>query len=277
MSSAPAEMSRGALAGMLAGQGWTGRNLMVVVAHPDDETIGLGGQLHGLAGMILVHVTDGAPRDGRDAHAHGFPDASAYAAARRNELEAAMALAGVAPAQLVALGLADQMASLALVDLVHRLADLFREHEPGVVLTHAYEGGHPDHDATAFAVQCAVERLTALGFQAPRKLEMPLYHDGPEGLVPQRFADPGPDDLVAPLAPPELARKAAMLACHRSQAETLAQFTAATESLRWAHRHDFTTLPNAGRLTYERWGFELDGQGWLRLAETALDQLGLDP
>jgi N-acetylglucosamine malate deacetylase 2 len=39
----------------------------VVVAHPDDETIGCGAILRRLPLVRLVHVTDGAPRDMIDA------------------------------------------------------------------------------------------------------------------------------------------------------------------------------------------------------------------
>ena len=46
--------------------------LMIVVAHPDDETIALGGQINRLRDALLLHVTDGAPRDGEDARHHGF-------------------------------------------------------------------------------------------------------------------------------------------------------------------------------------------------------------
>jgi hypothetical protein len=46
--------------------------VMIVVAHPDDETIGMGAQLCGFHDALLLQVTDGAPRDGRDAAAHGF-------------------------------------------------------------------------------------------------------------------------------------------------------------------------------------------------------------
>ena len=38
---------------------------MIVVAHPDDETIGMGAQLCRFRDALLVQVTDGAPRDGR--------------------------------------------------------------------------------------------------------------------------------------------------------------------------------------------------------------------
>jgi LmbE family N-acetylglucosaminyl deacetylase len=56
--------------------------VMIVVAHPDDETIGMGAQLCRFSDALLVHVTDGAPRDGRDANAHGYSSTAEYPAAR---------------------------------------------------------------------------------------------------------------------------------------------------------------------------------------------------
>jgi LmbE family N-acetylglucosaminyl deacetylase len=53
--------------------------VMIVVAHPDDETIGMGAQLCGFHDALLLQVTDGAPRDGRDAAAHGFANIADYA------------------------------------------------------------------------------------------------------------------------------------------------------------------------------------------------------
>ena len=53
-----------------------------------------------------------------------------------------------------------------------------------VVLTHAYEGGHPDHDAVAFAVHRAARRTSAA------VVEMPFYHAGPDGVARQVFAMP---------------------------------------------------------------------------------------
>ena len=57
--------------------------IAVVVAHPDDETLGCGAQLARLRGVTLVHITDGAPRNTRDGRAHDFKTLYAYEAARQ--------------------------------------------------------------------------------------------------------------------------------------------------------------------------------------------------
>src|SRR3954452_3523864 len=67
----------------------------IVVAHPDDETIGFAGQFRRVANLLVVHVTDGAPRDALDAIAAGYPGWESYAAARERELDLAMGEAGI--------------------------------------------------------------------------------------------------------------------------------------------------------------------------------------
>ncbi len=96
----------------------------LVVAHPDDETIGAGASLHLFRNLLLVHVTDGAPRNLADARAYGFADAASYAAARRAELAAALRRVRRRRRSSPSSGAADQQASLALKPLIGQLAGL---------------------------------------------------------------------------------------------------------------------------------------------------------
>ncbi len=58
----------------------------MVVAHPDDEAIGAGGQLHRFKNLTLVIVSDGAPRAGRDMRRTDHASIEDYARTRRTEL-----------------------------------------------------------------------------------------------------------------------------------------------------------------------------------------------
>lgn len=244
----------------------------IVLAHPDDETLACGALLSRLADLTLVHVTDGAPRDGRDARRHGFPGPAAYAAARRSELGAAMAVAGASNARLVALEMPDQEAALALADIARRLVGLLGEVE--LVLTHAVEGGHPDHDATAFAVRAAVA-LLRVQERAPTVVEMPLYRAGPDGgWLLRSFAD-RPAGVELRLTEAESAMKARMVAAHASQRETLAGFSLETELYRLASPCDVRVPPNGGAVLYERHPWGMTQPRFAELALAALHELGL--
>ncbi|HVW93524.1 MAG TPA: PIG-L family deacetylase [Devosia sp.] len=263
-------------AGLLEDARAQGAGMMLVVAHPDDETIALGGHLPRLRQMPIACLTDGAPADLRDAHAHGFSSAADYADARRRELEAALGVAGYPRQHLILFGVPDQQAAAQLAPLARRLAALMTERRPRFVLTHAYEGGHPDHDAAAFVVAAAAELLRRSSLPAPTIVEMPFYHAGAGGTVYQRFI-PVPDavELVLRLSPDDAVIKGEMLACHASQSGTLAPFARDTERFRLAPAYDFRTLPNGGLLQYEAWQLGLTGADWLRLAADALAALEL--
>ena len=233
----------------------------LVVAHPDDETIAAGASLHLLPGLLLVHVTDGAPRANNDAADAGFDTQAAYAATRRRELLAALQVAGVSP-ELVELGMPDQDASLDMAGLARTLAHLFDAHGVEAVITHAYEGGHPDHDATALAVHAAAGRRPVLEFAG--------YHADPSGkLLTGRFL-PGPAPMIVRLTAAEQARKRAMFDCFRTQSRMLAAFGIADEKFRPAPGYDFTQPPLPGWLNYEHWGWSMTGAHWRQLARAAL-------
>ena len=235
------------------------KRVAIAVAHPDDETIAAGGSLPLMPGLLLVHVTDGAPRRLADGERLGFATPGAYVAAREAELQAALAVAGVTPAR-VRMGVPDQDASLHMGAIAADLARAFAEHGTQVVLTHAYEGGHPDHDATACAAHVAAGRLGL------KLIEFAGYHAGPDGgMTVQRFL-PGPVETVVQLGPAESARKQAMLRCFASQVEVLRPFGASVERFRPAPGYDFTVPPHEGALNYENWGWEMTGARWRTLA-----------
>jgi N-acetylglucosamine malate deacetylase 2 len=234
----------------------------LVVAHPDDETAGLGGQLHRLRGLRVIHSTDGAPRRGPDLADRGFTRAEDYAQARRRELEAAMALAGIKPERLECLWIPDQEAAHQMGRLTDELVRRLQDWRIQQVITLAYEGGHPDHDATAFCVHRACRRLP----EAPEIYEFPLYHQGPEGEALQVFVPmAATEEVELPLDDDQRARKREMLAAHQTQARALSVMKRMDrELIRRAPDYDFLQLPNAGRLFYLNYDWGLDGPLWLQ-------------
>ncbi len=233
----------------------------MIVAHPDDEVLFAGAQFASCGRLRIRHVTDGATSR-RVARAQGFRDRRAYADARREELRAALAAGGLA-ADCAWLGHGDQTASYRMGEIASQiLSELLRD-PPELVLTHAYEGGHLDHDATCFAVHEAVRRS---GHAIPI-WEFAGYHVQNGRSVRNQFpCDGHPTGVTIRLTPEQSAGKAAMLRCFATQQEIVAQFSVEQESFRPAPDHDFTRPPFAGLL-----GFEIDpkrpeGQFWRDLA-----------
>lgn len=241
----------------------------LVFAHPDDETAAVGGFMDRFEALTLILVTDGAPYDMGDALRAGFPTREAYAEARAAELDAALAALGVAPG-LRALELADQTAVEHLPALARTLCEALEGCT--AVITHPYEGGHPDHDACAFAVQCAC-RLMA---EPPARLEAPFYRgSGGERVVGAFASDPSCPETTVALSPERLAAKRQALKAHASQAAVLAWFDPAVERLRPAPDYDFTR-PAGQTALYDGFGWPLTSDKWREHARAALAELGLE-
>ncbi len=248
----------------------------IVVAHPDDETIGCGAMLARWQGASLIMVTDGAPTNLEDVHALGFPTAAAYASARRRELNAALAIAGVSAENQLHLDIPDQQVVRRLAEVTRLLIALVESRGLKMLFTHAFEGGHPDHDATAFAVHAAAHLLRAAG-RSIAIVEMPFYRDGGNSEMLRQSFMPLPEtpETAIRLSPAAIALKRSMMAAHRSQQQILAPFAIDVERFRLAPAHDFTRLPNQGRLLYEQFNWGLSGAEWPLLARAALADLGL--
>jgi LmbE family N-acetylglucosaminyl deacetylase len=250
-------------------------NVALVVAHPNDETIALGAQLPRMRGVGMIHVTDGAPEDGENARRHGFATPALYAKARRRELDAALALAGVRADRATCLGVADQAAARTIASIARRLGVIFEAWDIDVAVTHAFEGGHPDHDAVACAVHAAV-RTSARPIEI---VEAPFYRAGSDGDC--RFQSFLPAarsrETVIDLTAEERTRKQRMLAAHESQAAVLSRVDLERELLRPAPTYDFSALPNGGRVLWPQVGAGLSAPRWKDYVARALRDLGLGP
>ncbi len=249
--------------------------LLIIAAHPDDETVGAASLLLRAEQVAVVHVTDGAPRD--PALRPGHPDREAYARVRRREALEALAVAGVPRGRAVALSAVDQEAVQLLAPLARELAGVLAAVAPRIVVTHAFEGGHPDHDATALAVRAARVLLWRRSGRAPRLVEMAGYHRGGDRLVAGAFLA-GPRAVRHRLTRGEREAKRRMLGCYASQRRVLSTLGldgVAEERFRVAPTLWPWPRPHAGPLHYEV-------QGWTTFeafraqALDALHALGID-
>jgi LmbE family N-acetylglucosaminyl deacetylase len=185
--------------------------IIVVAAHPDDETLGFGTTLVTLA-QRGVRVQVVAASDGGASHAGiGSLGRLRLERIRRTELHKATTVLGVPPP--ICLGLPDGELS----DHEHRLADLLMEiletRSSRTWLAATWRGdGHPDHEAVGRAAASAAQ---SCGIAL---LEYPIWM--------WHWATPGDLDVpwerlrAAPVAPDALDRKAAAVRCYRSQVES---------------------------------------------------------
>jgi N-acetylglucosamine malate deacetylase 2 len=238
----------------------------VVVAHPDDETIGCGALLTRLRNVNIVVVTDGAPKEAANARRAGFAAAGDYARGRALELRSALDIAGVPEQRVFAMGVEDGGVWRAQVSITQRLAAFLAEHGVDTVLTHAFEGGHSDHDGVAYCVRLAASLLFR---RAPMVFEMPYYHQGADGLTFQTYCD-GEEEIVARLTRAQVARKRAMFDAFPSQKHILERLDPSIERFRIAKPCGFRSPPNRGVLRYADRLTDLGLPNWMRGPETSV-------
>jgi len=257
--------------------------LLIIAAHPDDETLGAGGLMCLLqrqrdTTVAIAHLTDGAPQDMHDATAAGFRDPGAYAHARRRELNAALEQLPDGTPELYALGFRDQEVAHGLLDAVAVVRGVVETFRPTIVMTHPYEGGHPDHDAAAFAAYAALSGPAAPK-PPPRLLEMTSYYWTGDILHSGKFLPSAEPETTLHLSREVLAIKQRMLRCFTSQRRIIdALNVREDERFRPAPHYEFRRPPAApGCIFYERFNWGLDSATWCEYAEAALKALHIAP
>lgn len=246
----------------------------VIVAHPADEVVGAGCLISKLVDVSVLHITDGAPCDMKDAKAAGFTDRIHYAQARREECLAALSLANVPEDRVVEFSVTDQCAAQCLARLTRKVLTFLQESAADIVVTHPYEGGHPDHDATAFATHAALRLMEENGFRPPALFEMAL-HPSTDGKAKLPEFLPGSERETTTLLLDERARKLKqrMFACFETQRESLEVSPFGPEKFSRPPAYDFSAPPPGGKLHYENFDWALTRDEWQELAVNALNSL----
>jgi LmbE family N-acetylglucosaminyl deacetylase len=243
--------------------------VLVLAAHPDDETIGASLLLSRFPQSTVAFLTDGAPRDTSlwSAGVNGSRDD--YARTRKQEALRALHYAGVSEQRVFWLEAIDQEATLEMSILVERLAKLLTEISPAIVVTHPYEGGHPDHDSAAVVAMLATSLLD--NENRPVLFEMTSYHARDGQCVTGEFLHPGSSpELCFEFSPADRERKRKMLDAYASQRLVLENFRVDQECLRLAPEYTFSAPPHDGKLWYEWMGWPMTAVRWRELATSAI-------
>lgn len=243
--------------------------ILIVAAHPDDEILGAGGQIPDWSSVFTLHLTDGAPR--------GFPERDSYLATRRQELHSALELAGIPSERRTGFAVVDQETSHHLAEMSLALRDLLSTIQPHLLITHPYEGGHPDHDSAALIAQAAVHLRPKRS--KPLRVEFTSYHNAApfvdSRLETGTFLPGSIDECCVELTVERRQLKRRILDCFASQAEMISRFDISRERFRPAPEYDFARPPHPGMLLYDSQDWGIKSVEWRRLAMDAGRQLGL--
>ncbi len=246
----------------------------VIVAHPADEVVGAGCLISKLVDVTVLHVTDGAPCDMAEVEAAGFKERSEYAEARKRECISALAIANVPEDRVIDFEVTDHCASNYLADLTKRITTFLQQSGADIVVTHPYEGGHPDHDATAFATHAALRLMKENGFRPPALFEMALHpSEDFKAKLPEFLPGPERETTTLLLDEGAMRLKRRMFACFQTPRECLRVSPFGPEKFRQPSSYDFTTPPHIGKLHYENFDWALRSGEWQTLASKALADL----
>jgi LmbE family N-acetylglucosaminyl deacetylase len=203
--------------------------VLLLVAHPDDETIGCSGLLQRAKSALVVFAVDGAPPH------YGFE--RKYGSLRQYSdtrfLEASQALRALPHCSFRRLVrqngayFVDQHLFEQLPEALTSLNQFVRRFSPDFIVTHAYEGGHIDHDACHVLAEHIARALSLM------LMEFPSYWKAEDGRdIFQEFRNSRNDDVILKLSEQEIEVKRQMLASYRTQQGLTSVFQIHTERFR---------------------------------------------
>lgn len=187
------------------------RRVVIVAAHPDDESLGAGG-------LIAMAVAMGVPTSllvatvGEGSHpASPTHSPATLARLRRRELATAAAVLGLAESAVTTMAIPDGRVAGHPDEITAAIVDLVGDGRDTLLVAPYRADGHPDHEAMGRCAAAAAHRTGAMLAEYP----IWLWHAGHSRDMPW-------DRLVRlPIAPTAQEAKRAALTCHASQVRPL--------------------------------------------------------
>lgn len=218
---------------------------LILVAHPDDESLGLGGLLQRLPLSLVVFACDGAP-GGFGLHRE-FGSLKEYSELRFQEASRVFRYIPHSSFKRLSRPNGSFFSDMHLFEDLPAAAISLRamaqSFSPDAIISHAYEGAHIDHDACAFLAMHIAATVSA------KRFEFPLYWTDQDGkVVLQQFRDghSGEADVMTwQLSETEIECKKKMLAEYHTQRGTISTFSPNHERMRAADTNgaSFTIAP----------------------------------
>jgi LmbE family N-acetylglucosaminyl deacetylase len=165
----------------------TGRSLLVLAPHPDDETFGCGA-LIARARATGVSVTVVVATDGSRCATSERLEPAQIAALRRVELRAACDRLGVRTDDTITLGYGDGTLAARLPELTAAVAGLIARLRPDVVLVPCAQDQHPDHRSVHDAAIAAGGSPALLGYPVWTWHSAPFFVEAPAAARPGLWA-----------------------------------------------------------------------------------------
>ncbi len=184
---------------------------LLLLAHPDDESIAASFFLQRQSNAYVVFATSGDYATPEKLKQLGLLHSYQYAVERKQEaLNALGCLQRLAGRHF--LQFPDSQLHLCLPEFFRALSNIVMDFKPELVLTHALEAQHIDHDSCSFVASRIRARLGIPIW------EMPLYHSRGGNIVAQQFRE-GTSISTVEVIPSslEIEVKKRMLGCHRTQ------------------------------------------------------------
>jgi N-acetylglucosamine malate deacetylase 2 len=225
---------------------------LIVVAHPGDEILSCARLLLREPGEnLILHIANGAGGIQRDWTAVGARSAPDFGRIRTKEARKALEVLGVARDRVSSMGLPERGILHEFEAVLATILRLVREERPIDLYTHPFEGGHPDADATCYAVHTAMDQLREEGEVVPVLHEFTSFHARDGLFHASDFLNPYPAAQVSMLSEKECKTKQEALRLLRCQHNLIARFALCEEKWRRAERYDFGCKPHKGKLYYE--------------------------